>query len=176
MLSLRAHIELEIADRVAAVREKRDLLVQLKALRLQDLVQAPFRFGVHGLHKAKTLARGRLLILVASKGQGALAGDDLEVMLLCLPIPHIAPVNPDGDRPIWDGEVAPSPGTTVEETPLFCSQLCFAAFSNLHGGMAYRLDIERDIERQEVDESFDGQAIRNERGPLRLHEEQLGCH
>src|SRR6266446_7439999 len=95
--------ELEIADRVAAVREKRDLLVQLKALRLQDLIQAPLRFGVHGLHKAKTLAGGRLLVLVASEGQGTFADNDLEVPFLLVPVPHVAAVNAHRDGAIGDG-------------------------------------------------------------------------
>src|SRR5438046_1171325 len=103
MLRLRTHIELEVAYCIATVREKRDLLVQLKPLRLQDLVQAALRFGVNGLHKAKTLAGGTLLVLLPFESQSTLTHNDLEVMLLRLPVPHVAPVNSHGDRPIWDG-------------------------------------------------------------------------
>ena len=56
MFGLGAHVELEVTDGVAAVRQKRDLLVQLHPLRLQDLEQAPFWCGVQRLHEAKALA------------------------------------------------------------------------------------------------------------------------
>src|SRR5262249_3333508 len=39
--------------------------------------------------------------------------------------------------------------------------------------MPHRLDVECDIERQEVGERLNGQTIGHQRGPLRLHEEQL---
>jgi hypothetical protein len=63
MLGLWAYVELEVTDGVTAVGEERDLLVQLHPLRLQDLKQAPFRFGVQRLHKAKALARRDLGIV-----------------------------------------------------------------------------------------------------------------
>lgn len=40
--------------------------------------------------------------------------------------------------------------------------------------MAHRLDVQGDSEWQKVGERLDGQPIRDEGGPLRLHEEQLG--
>jgi hypothetical protein len=58
LLGFRAHIELEVTDCVAAVRQKCHLLVHLHALRLQDLKQAPSLFGVERLHKVKALAGG----------------------------------------------------------------------------------------------------------------------
>ena len=61
-----------LAHRVAAIGEKRDLLVQLHAWRLQDFEQASFRFGVKRLHEAKALARRGLVVLVAFEGQGTL--------------------------------------------------------------------------------------------------------
>src|SRR5262245_61069963 len=39
--------------------------------------------------------------------------------------------------------------------------------------MPHRLDVEGDVQWQEVGEGINGQPIRDERGPLRLHEEQL---
>src|SRR5262249_45472310 len=39
--------------------------------------------------------------------------------------------------------------------------------------MPHRLDVECDLERQEVSERLNGQTIGHQRGPLRLHEEQL---
>src|SRR4030095_5788245 len=80
VLSFLTHIELQIADGVAAVREKRNLLVQLEPLRLQDLVQPAFRFGVHSLHKAKAFAGGGLLVLIAYEGERTLPDNDLEVV------------------------------------------------------------------------------------------------
>src|SRR5262252_10512306 len=118
MLRFRAHIELKIAHRVAAVREKRDLLIQLHPLGLEDLVQPPFRFGVERLYKAKALARGSLFFLIAFEDECTLPDNDLEVVLLRLPVPHVAPVNADGDGPIRDGEGAPIVRAALDETPL----------------------------------------------------------
>src|SRR5215510_10648946 len=107
MLGLWTHVELEVTDRVAAVREKCDLLIELHPLRREHLKQSPFRFGIKRLHEAKALAGGDIFFLIASEGQRTLANDDLKVMLLGLPIPHVAPINADRDRPIRDGQVPP---------------------------------------------------------------------
>src|SRR4029450_8432730 len=61
----------------------------------------------------------------------------------------------------------------LDKSPLLFPQLCFTALGDLQGIVAYRLDIKGDIEGQEVGERLNRQAIRDERGPLRLHEEQL---
>ena len=61
MLGLGIEIELEIAHGVAAIGEKRDLLVQLVALGLEHLEEPAFGFLVIGLDEGKTLAGdGRL--------------------------------------------------------------------------------------------------------------------
>ena len=56
MLGLGIKVELEVADGIAAIREKRDLLVQLVALRLEHLEEAAFGFLVIRLDEGKTLA------------------------------------------------------------------------------------------------------------------------
>ena len=80
-------------------------------------------------------------------------------MLLGLPVPYVAPVNAHGDRPIRDGEVAPIPGTALDETPLFFSQLRFTALGHFQGIAAHRLDIKCDIEGQKVCEGIYRQAV-----------------
>ena len=110
MLCFRAHRALKLAHRVAAIREKRDLLVHLHPLGREDLMQPPFRFGVERLHKAKALARGGLVFLIAFESERTFPDNDLKVMLLGFPVPHVASVNAHRDRPIWDGQ-GTNPGT-----------------------------------------------------------------
>src|SRR5262245_43582254 len=174
MLGLWAHVELEVTDGVTAVGEEGNLLVQLHPLRLQDLKQAPFRFGVQRLHKAKALARRGLVVLIACEGKRILADNDLKVVLLGLPVPYVAPVNAYGDGAIRDGQGAPIARAALDETPLFLPQLCFTAFGHLQSLMTYGLDVQRHIERQKVREGIDRQAVRDQRRPLGLHEQQLG--
>src|SRR6266568_2311515 len=162
MLRFWTQIQLEVTDCVLSVGQKSDLLVQLEPLRFQDLVEASFRFRVHRLHKAKPFAGGGLLVLIAGESQGTLANDDLKVMLLCVPIPHVAPVNTHGDWPIRDGQGTPIAWTALDKTPLFLTQLRFTALGHLQGIVPHRLDVECDIERQEVSERIDSQTIRDE--------------
>src|SRR6266852_413841 len=91
-----------------------------------------------------------VLVFIACEGECTFPDDDLEVVLLRLPVPHVASVNTHGDRPIWDGEVAPIPGAALDETPLFLAQFRFTALGHLQGIMPHRLDVERDIEMQAI--------------------------
>ena len=159
VLGFWAQRELEIADGVAAVREQRARLIALEPWRLQDLVQAPLRWSVHGLHEAQALAGGYLLVLIACDGERALADDDLEVRLLRLPIAPRAPVDAPGDGPIREGSMAPILPAALDATPLFFPPCRFTALGPLQGIMAYRLDVQCHLERQEVCESSDRHAL-----------------
>src|SRR5205085_694157 len=79
MLGLWVEIQLEISDRIAAIREKRELLVHLMALRLQHLEQAPFRFRIESLHKPKALAGRNIFRVLPSEGEDTLADNDFEL-------------------------------------------------------------------------------------------------
>ena len=159
VLGFWAHRAREIADGVAAVREKRDRLIELEPLRLQDLVQAPCRWSVQGWHEAKARAGGSLLVLIACEGARALADDALEVRLLRLPIAPRAPVDAHGDGPIRDGSMAPILRAALDATPLCFPQCRFTALGPFQGIMAYRLDVQCHLERQEVCESSDRHAL-----------------
>lgn len=76
--------------------------------------------------------------------------------------------------PIGDGEIAPIAWAALDKSPLFLAQLGFAAFGDLQGIAARGLDVEGHLEGQEVGEGLDRQAIRHQRDPLRLHQEQRG--
>ena len=67
MLGLWAHVELEITDRVAAIGEKRDLLVQLHPLGLEHRIEPTFGLLIQRLHEPKALARGEIVVLITSK-------------------------------------------------------------------------------------------------------------
>jgi hypothetical protein len=76
------------------------------------------------LYEAKALARRGLVFLVAFEGERTLADNHLGIVLLRAPIP----------------------GTSVDKTSLFCTQLRFAAFGHLQHIMPYCLDVKRHIE------------------------------
>src|SRR5215510_5274462 len=98
MLGLWVEVELKVAYGIAAIREKRDLLIELVALGLEHLEQPAFGFLIIGLDEGKTLAGDRLLGLFPTvKGQEALARNHLEGALLPLGL-HVAPIDPNGER------------------------------------------------------------------------------
>ena len=110
MLGLGIEVELEIADRIAAIREEGDLLIQLMALRFEDLEEPAFGFLVIGLDESKTFAGDGLLGLFPTvKGQEALARNHLEGALLSLGL-HVAPIDSDGERAMGIGNAATSAG------------------------------------------------------------------
>src|SRR6266571_7602202 len=76
-----------------------------------------------------------VLVFIACEGECTFPDDDLDVVLHRLPVPHGASVNAHGDRPIWDGEVAPIPGAALDETPVFLAQFRFTALGHLQGIM-----------------------------------------
>jgi hypothetical protein len=65
----RTHLQLELPERVVAIREKRDLLVHQQTLRLQHLIQTSLGFGLQRLHKPKALMRRGLGIFILAKAQ-----------------------------------------------------------------------------------------------------------
>src|SRR5213592_2912984 len=113
MLGLRIEVELEVAHGIAAIGEKRDLLVQLVALGLEHLEEPAFGFGVVGLDKSKTLAGdGRFGLFPPVKREETLARNDLKSAVLSLGL-DVAPINPARQRPIREGQ-----GLPVARTPL----------------------------------------------------------
>ena len=115
MLGLRIEVELEVAHGIAAIGEKRDLLVQLVPLGLEHLKEPPFGFGVVGLDQSKTLAGdGRFGLFPPVKREEAPARDHLKAALLPLRF-DVAPINPDGQRPIRDGQGLPVTWTPINK-------------------------------------------------------------
>ena len=127
VLGLGTHVELEIAHRVLAIGEKRDLLVKLKPLRGQDFIEPCFDFVSSVWTKPKRLFDGVSSVSssLRFKGQETLAHNDLKVLLLGFPTSHVPPVNPDYERSIGDGKIGPISRTAVDEAPLFLAQLGF---------------------------------------------------
>jgi hypothetical protein len=74
--------ELNVSHRVAAIGEKLDRLVHLKALELEQLEPSALGLFVRGLHKRKALDGRVGLLLTAAKRQNAFACNDLEPALL----------------------------------------------------------------------------------------------
>src|SRR5919108_5786902 len=89
MLGLRMQIHLQISHRVAAIGQKRHLLVRLHALGPEDFEEAPFGFGVVRMDRPKAF-------------RGAFCRDTLPrdhfkppgLAALLIPRVHIAPSKP----------------------------------------------------------------------------------
>jgi len=86
VLCLRTHAHLEIADGVTAVRQKDDVLIHLKALRREQLMESPLGLGIEAADKAEALGISPDLLRVIDGGAPALvaeakaAGRDLVVV------------------------------------------------------------------------------------------------
>jgi hypothetical protein len=55
MFRLGVEVQLQLPYRIAAIREKGDLLIHLHALGFEHLKHAPFRLGIVAMHEGKTL-------------------------------------------------------------------------------------------------------------------------
>ncbi len=73
VLRLRTHAHLEVANGVAAVGEKNQLLIHLEALRREHVIKAPLGLRIEAADKAEAL---RIAVC-----RDALANDDLEPAL-----------------------------------------------------------------------------------------------
>src|SRR5262245_9278353 len=100
VLGLWVQIQLEVPHGVAPVRQKRDLLVHLMALRVEHLEQAAFGLLVQGLHKPKALTGREILLSRSTNGQDAFPDDNFEVTLLLVPIAYISTIDAHRERPI----------------------------------------------------------------------------
>ena len=157
-----------------AIREKGELLIHLEPLGLQDLEQAAFGLRVKGLDKAKALTRGDILLVLPCEGQDTLADDDFKLPLFLVPVTHIPAIDPHRERAIGNREMAPVPRAPLDERPLLLPQLRLTPLGHGQGVGPDRGHAERLVDREKVRERLHGQAIGDQRGPLRFHEEQLG--
>ena len=103
-----------------------------------------------------------------------LPDDDFEMLLFLLPIADIPAVNADRDGAIGDGQCRPIGGTSLHKGPLLLAQFVFTALRDREGMVLHRRRVQRRIHREKVLQRLRRQAIGDQRGPLRLHEEQLG--
>lgn len=71
-------IRLELADRLASIRQEQHRLVLLHALRFQQLPQSAPRLGIVGLHEAKAFRRRNIFGFTTPEGHNAFPGDDFE--------------------------------------------------------------------------------------------------
>jgi len=57
---------------------------------------------------------------------------------------------------------------------VFFTQFRFTALGDLQSIVTHGLDVQGDLDREEVGERIDRQAIRDEGGPCGLHQKELG--
>jgi hypothetical protein len=96
VLCFGTEVELHIADGVAPIGEKLDLLVHLEALGLEQLEQPALWFLVVRLDKGKALAGRGGVVFAASECQDALSCDDFKPPLLHPLRLDVPAVNPHG--------------------------------------------------------------------------------
>src|SRR5215470_6194689 len=173
VICLRTEIELHIADGVAPIGEKLNLLIHLETLGLEQLEQPAFGLVVIGLDKGKALD-GRIgLLLAAPERQNALARNDLEPALLRALRLDIAAVNADGQWAIGCGQLALVTWAALNKRHLFVAQLLFQTLRQGADVVANRHGLQWLIEGQHVLQEFHTDAIRGQRGPFGLQVEQL---
>src|SRR5215831_13408623 len=174
MRGLGTHLQLELPKRVVAIREKRDRLVHLEVLRVQDLVETALRLGVQGLHKPKALERERLvLFFTLVNTPDTLANNDLECMLLVKPMAHVAPINAHFERTLSRGQQGPIAGITLDTTHLLLTSFRLQSLGHFERIIAYRFDVQAAINWQKVLERLQAQPRGHQRGPLRFHIQQF---
>src|SRR5215510_5657696 len=127
VICLRTEVKLHIADRVASIGEKLDLLIHLEALGLEQLEQPAFGLLVIGLDKGKALDGRMGLLLAALERQDPLARKGLEPALLRALRLDVAAVNANGQWAIGCGQLAPVAWAVLNKRHLFVAQLVFQA-------------------------------------------------
>ena len=90
MLAAGRQVAHERANAVAAVGQHRDRLIHWQPLAPQHLAEPALRCGILAADQAE-------VAVVAILGH-RLADDDLELLLLVVPVPEVAAVDPDNDR------------------------------------------------------------------------------
>src|SRR6267142_5749394 len=173
MLGLWAEVQLEVTHGISAIREKGELLIHLEPLGLPELEQAALGLRVNGLDKAKALTRGNVFLVLPCEGQDTFPHDDLKLPLFLVPITHIPTIDPDRERTIGHRQMAPVPRAPLDEKHLLFPQLGLTPLGHGQGVGTDRGRAERLVDREEVRERLYGEAIGDQRGPLRFHEEQL---
>jgi hypothetical protein len=126
MLSQRAQVQLEVADVVSTVGEKRDRLIHLQPLRLEQFGQPTLGFGVVARHEAKALGR--------AVGRHALADDQFEptgLPVVTVPGVNVAAVNPDGQRASWPWQRIPVALAALDEEWLLIAELTLKPLGHL---------------------------------------------
>src|SRR2546422_7117327 len=119
VICLRTEIELHIADGVAPIGEKLNLLIHLETLGLEQLEQPTFGLLVIGLDKGKALDGRMGLLLTAPERQYALARNDLEPALLSALRLDVPAVNANGQRTVWRSGLAPGAVPGLNNAQLF---------------------------------------------------------
>ena len=169
VLGLGVEVAGNVADVLAAVGEEGDLLVGLHALGSKHLEQAPFGFGVVGLHIPE--AGG------PSVGRDGLAGDDLEPAVgagLLLAGVDVAAVQADYDRQVRAGEFLAVTLAGVDEAGPLLAELALQPVRDRVDCAAYDGRVQAPAQRQQLTEQVRGDAVGDQGGEAGLLVGQLG--
>src|SRR5919202_6771563 len=151
---MRAQVALELTEALLAVREEDKLLVVLEVLASEDLGQVPPWLGIMAQDKAEALG--------GTVRWNRLAHDRDEVGLPVLPVPQVATVDAHRDRLRGCRQAG-----TLTRTAGQRKARLGAEFGLQTAGHPQRLAtngrcVQPGVQRQEVLQGFDGQAVRNQ--------------
>ena len=99
------------------------------------------------------------------------AHNDLKLSLFLIPITHIPPIDPHREWTIGDRKIALVPRASLDEKHLLFPQFRLTPLGHSQCVGPDRGHAERLVDGKKVRQRLHGQAIGDQRGPLRFHEE-----
>src|SRR6201996_2246710 len=109
-------------DFLAAIGQKRDVLVALQALIPEQVEESAFRFLIIGMDQTDVAG-------IALFGY-RLPDDNLEIGFAIFPVTYITAIETDHDAAFRDGQRGPLRRTSFDEAALLLAQFGFSAFGD----------------------------------------------
>jgi hypothetical protein len=170
---VRVEIALEIAHGIAAIGQKRELLVELVALGLEDLKEPACGLLVLRLDTGQARTGDRFLSRFAPvKREETRARHDFKGAGLPWRF-HVAPIKAHGEWPVRDREAAPLRGTAVDEGPVFLAQRVLQPLCHREPRVAHGHRFQGLVDGEDILQEFDREAVGPERRPWRFQVEQV---
>lgn len=132
------------ADFLAAIDQKRDVLVGLQALAAEQVKEPAFGFLVVRMYQTDVAG-------IARFGY-RLPDDDLEIGFTNFPASHITAVKPYHDGTFRDTQCGPPRRTSFDLAALLLAQFGFGAFGDTESVLAQRVRVCTGRDRQDVGE------------------------
>src|SRR5262249_38786494 len=158
---------LQVPHALSTIGEKGHLLIERHALGLQQLEQAAFGFGVKRPNETKAFTGRKLLVFIAHERGTTSPSNDLEPSLFVRSA-YIATINTHRKWAIGCRQSTPVLRAAIDKTAMLLAQSIFRALGHAQEVITQRDRIEFLIHWQCVFQQFCRDAIREQRGELRL--------